>query len=458
MTDALRARAAAVSAGALLAGAAAGRSQMASRLTLAAAASVPAIAVALVAAGRSARAASRRRDDRPGPVAGLPRLGPPSDPGAVLVVVPARDEASVVPDVIADLSRQDLRTPDGRLGFEVRLIDDRSTDGTGRVARAAIAALGIGDRAGVVRRGMGPSGKGAALAACVPALAPDDLVIVLDADARVGEGFVRRVAAAAHDGQPAVTARRRMLLPAGSSRRARLLRMVQDDEETLDGAIQSGRWRLGGGSEFRGNGMALRGAALSTAGGWPATALCEDLELSTSVFLGTGIGVRWLEDIEVWEQPVTDVADLLRQRLRWAEGAVLRDLRLVLPRLVDRQVPLRGRFDLAAYAAQTLLGVFLLGTFMGGAGRRRRNVILGVAAAYGVGAFGLAFDALERFDDGQARGAGAGPRAVRSGALVAFALLWLVLTPVAWLRIALRSERPVHQRTPKGPGYWRPVG
>lgn len=76
--------------------------------------------------------------------------GPAPD---VHAVVPARNEADVVARALAALLGQDYP---GR--FAVTLVDDRSDDGTGAVARATIEAHGAGGRARVVAGRPRPDG------------------------------------------------------------------------------------------------------------------------------------------------------------------------------------------------------------------------------------------------------------------------------------------------------------
>jgi hopene-associated glycosyltransferase HpnB len=71
----------------------------------------------------------------------------------VHAVVPARDEADVVARTLASLLRQRYA---GRFG--ITLVDDRSDDGTGAVARATIAAHDASGRASVVDGGPRPPG------------------------------------------------------------------------------------------------------------------------------------------------------------------------------------------------------------------------------------------------------------------------------------------------------------
>ena len=273
----------------------------------------------------------------------------------VTVVVPARDEAAVIAPLIADLgaARSDPMT--------LFVVDDASCDGMAELACAAIARGGLADVARVVRLATPSGGKGAALAA-VP-VPVSGVVVVLDADARVAPDFVARVRAVA-TGSPAAQARRRMLRPAAAcppGRAAGLLALMQDGEQEVDGLIARARLRIGGATEFRGDGMVIRADALAALGGWPSDALCEDLELATRWYLAAGRGVERPAGLEIWEQPVLSLRPLVRQRLRWAEGSIRRDLRLVIPALLDRRRPVRRRVELGAYASQALMPAVALG-------------------------------------------------------------------------------------------------
>ena len=75
--------------------------------------------------------ASRRPPIPPASVgegAPVPAAGP-----TFTVLVAARDEAGVLPNLVADVARQTYRDSAGEPCFELLLVDDRSTDGTGRI-------------------------------------------------------------------------------------------------------------------------------------------------------------------------------------------------------------------------------------------------------------------------------------------------------------------------------------
>ncbi len=254
---------------------------------------------------------------------GAPPLDPAAPQPTFTVLVAARDEAAVLPNLVRDVAAQDHRAAEGTARFELVVIDDRSVDDTGEVARAVAEAAGIGSVTRVVRRHGAEllDGKGAALTAVQPEACQGDVIVVLDADARVGPDFLRRLASYDRAGAGAITARRRVL-----DADASWLAGAQADEQTLDGEIQRGRWALGGCSEFRGNGIVVRRDLLASVGGWRAAALTEDLDLSSRLAAARGVTVAWAVDAVVWEEPVRSVDGLWRQRVRWAEGGIRRVL------------------------------------------------------------------------------------------------------------------------------------
>ncbi len=502
----LRVAALALPALATLAGYALPRSRRASALVRLAALAFPGGAAGLALAGRGGQAA------RSGPAAGggsafcdVAQQAP--DPLAahaeamVTVMVPARDEAAVISRLVADIGA----ARSGPLALVV--IDDASRDGMADLACAAIEACRLSDVARVVRLTTPSGGKGAALAAVLPPAS--GVVVVLDADARVAPDFIVRVRAVAATAA-AAQARRRMLRPAPGCDRDRgagLLALLQDGEQRIDALISRVRLRVRGAAEFRGDGMVISAQALRALGGWPHDALCEDLELATRWYLATGLGVEHPANLEIWEQPVLTLRSLLSQRLRWAEGSIRRDLRLVLPALPDPRRPVRRRAELAAYASQALMPWAVLGLAARScrrparqqpAGRRlgraevdetARGTLGSVVAGYGLVALVLAWasqapDEEQRAEtqrkaaaqqraalaereqpaplgQGVPRG-GRAPglarrrparsrhawRLVRATLITAFTGLWALVLPIAWLRVAARPASPRFVRTP----------
>jgi hypothetical protein len=366
------------------------------------------------------------------------------EPVTFSVVVAARDEAAVLPNLIADLAAQDHRDM-GLPLFELIVIDDRSTDGTAQAALRAAASAGIGPVTRVVRRNGEhlADGKGAALTAVQPHAYHGDVVVVLDADARIRPAFLSTLARYAALGVEAMTVRHRVLDADRSE-----LAGAQHDEQLADGEIQRGRWALGGCSEFRGNGIVVRRGLLARVGGWRAGALTEDLDLASRIAAREGVRVAWVIDAEVWEEPVRDMAALWRQRVRWAEGSIRRLFEHGPSVLRSERLPLTARADFVAYALQLAAPPVLAGAVAAGLLERRPWLARRLVALYAFAAAAVGFDALrwERARDGGRLGVG--ERARRAGRLAAFGSIWLGAVPAALWRLATRRGPVGYDKMP----------
>lgn len=361
----------------------------------------------------------------------------------ITILVPARDEVAHIPELLRDLGRQELVTSGEPLRLRVVVIDDRSADGTGAAAKAAIREAGLDGR---VSRRDGPGGaKGDALRHVpVEVTADSRLIVVLDADARVAPDFVRRVAACSPAGAAAFTVRRHIL----GADRSRLAQ-VQDDEQALDAWILAGRTGLGGAGELRGNGMVLTPEALAAAGGWPTGVLTEDLELSTAL-LTAGIRVAWEGAAEVEETAAGTLAAIARQRLRWSEGSARRFLAQLPRALASRRATRAARLDLALYAGQLVLPPVVVGAAARAIASGRPGPLGALVGVYVVAGSLLAWDAIGALQ----RRVDPGPRVVRALAVGLFSAHWLVVLPASLARIALGpgtvTFRPTRDRlTPR---------
>lgn len=230
------------------------------------------------------------------------------------VLVPAHDEAHVLPGLLQDLSVQDYAAD----LVDVVVLADRCADATARVAREA------GSRA--VERDEGPPGKGPALAWALDRepLSSDEALVVLDADNRVPSDLLSRLADELSDGADAVQC---------------YLDVVEPEENwlTLASALsywtgnrltQVARRNLGLSSDLGGTGMCLTPLALETADF--GDALSEDRELAVRLVLA-GIRVRWLHHVRVLDEKPASLAVAVRQRGRWGRGLDQVRRRYLLP-------------------------------------------------------------------------------------------------------------------------------
>ncbi|MEE9210925.1 MAG: glycosyltransferase, partial [Kiloniellales bacterium] len=122
---------------------------------------------------------------------------------AVVVLVPARDEAEAIGEAMAALLAQDYPGP-----FQVVLIDDHSADGTAALAARAAAAVGAPGRLRVIAAPDLPAGWTGKLWALQAGLALADTALpdasylwLSDADIAPGPATLRRLVAKAEAGK-----------------------------------------------------------------------------------------------------------------------------------------------------------------------------------------------------------------------------------------------------------------
>jgi GT2 family glycosyltransferase len=239
----------------------------------------------------------------------LPRRAPPRAAPRLrfLVLVPARDEAPVIADVVRALLAQDYP----RRLFRIAVVADGCRDDTAARARAAGADVVL-ERHDPARRG-----KGQALAWALEragrGFAPD-AVAVFDADNVMAPGFLAAMNARLLAGAAIVQGRLETKNPDDSwITQASALGQV-----VAARLFQRSRARLGFSAALAGTGFAIRRETLRAHPPDPRC-LVDDLELQLRL-LRAGVRVAWAPEAVSWdEKPITMRASL-DQRVRWARG------------------------------------------------------------------------------------------------------------------------------------------
>jgi 1,2-diacylglycerol 3-beta-glucosyltransferase len=363
----------------------------------------------------------------------------------ISVVVPARNEAPVIADVVRDLMAQDYGPP-GAPAYEVVLLDAGSNDGTAQLASSAAQTTRPGASVFRVLTGelmAGSRTKGSALARAM-AHVRGEIVAVVDADARVAPDFLDAVMRAWSRDPDAVAiqARRHPLNEHHS-----WLTASQAEEQLMDLASQCGRRQADGTAELRGNGMFVRGEALDAAGGWNARAITEDLDLSTRL-AARGEHIALAPEVLVGEEAVTSLGDLWTQRMRWAEGS-LRRLMEHGPGLLAGRAPIGSKLDFLAFTAEFLIPPLFAASVVASLItiplpiRMDWTIPVSLFAGYGLGSLLLAIAGLAAAG---VRGPSLAGRSVR-GAL--FLSHWLVVVPAALVRIAIGPQTITFRKTPR---------
>jgi cellulose synthase/poly-beta-1,6-N-acetylglucosamine synthase-like glycosyltransferase len=263
----------------------------------------------------------------------------------VSIVVPAKNEESVIAPTLRGLCALDFAGSSGAPRYEVIVVDDRSTDGTGAVLARLSAELPIR----VLRTGERSIGKAAALNLAT-SQARGDLIAVFDADARVAPDYLRLMLSRLSDERVAGVQGRRAIY---NSMQNQLTRKQDEEYRLFLHAVQLARQIMGGMVTFVGNGLLLRREALADAGGWNEEALTEDVDLSMRLQLA-GWEIMYCEDAVVWEEAVSTLREYVRQRTRWVEGGMF-CLGEHLPAIVFGRTGVFRRLDMVLFLTGSLI-------------------------------------------------------------------------------------------------------
>jgi 1,2-diacylglycerol 3-beta-glucosyltransferase len=270
---------------------------------------------------------------RPDPSVALPEEGAFEWP-MVSIMVPAHNEEAVIGHTLSHLVRLDYPR------FEIIVIDDHSHDRTSEVVQQ-FSGVKL-----VQRRNLPNRGKSEALNAGLE-FASGEVLCVFDADSEVAPDFLRKAVAPLIDNPEycGVQAQVRMY-----NRHENLLTQAQDDEFALYNEIlQIARGRLGLASALGGNGQLTKRSAVEAVGGWNPGSLTEDLDLTMRLLLAGRGRIYHVTDAVVWQEGVTSLQGLIRQRQRWAEGMLRTYGDFIVSTLRSRELGSGLRFD-AAYA------------------------------------------------------------------------------------------------------------
>lgn len=256
----------------------------------------------------------------------------------VNILIPAKNEGRVIEGCLRNIFRLDY--PD----FDVWLIDDGSTDETLAISQALqkeFKDLRVLNRSPEAKRG-----KSAALNEALK-LCVGDVVAVFDADAFVEPDFLRVILPSLEPSFIAGVQAQKCIV----TDKQNTLVLCQDAEYAFDSFLQAGRDLLGGAVEFRGNGQLVKRQALAEVGGWNEDSITDDLDLSTRLLMH-GWRLKFVPQATVFEEGISKVKPLMRQRKRWAEGSIRRYLDYVREFLLSGRISLNQRLEVVAFLTE----------------------------------------------------------------------------------------------------------
>lgn len=281
-------------------------------------------------------------------------LARPADPNPwpmVTVQLPLFNERYVAERLIEEVAKLDY--PRDRL--EIQVLDD-STDDTGSIVAARVHALRRqGFAIDHLRREHREGFKAGALAAGL-AVARGELVAIFDADFVPPPQFLRETVPFFADTGIGMVQTRWGHLNDDSSLLTKIQSIFLDGHFLLE---HTARNRSGAFFNFNGTAGVWRKAAITSAGGWQADTLTEDLDLSYRAQMAGWRFVFLPEVVCPAELPV-DINAFKTQQNRWTMGAI-QTARKLLPKIWASSMPLRVKvestFHLTACIGYLLMAV-----------------------------------------------------------------------------------------------------
>jgi 1,2-diacylglycerol 3-beta-glucosyltransferase len=265
------------------------------------------------------------------------------------IFIAAKNEARVIENTVRNMFKIDYDK------LFVWVIDDCSTDNTMEILNRL--KLEFPNFRAVSRTYGSFPGKSAALNEALP-LSKGEVIIVFDADAYVEPAFIRNtVPLLQPEGIGAVQVQKKIY-----AHQKGFLVMCQSSEYALDTYLQTGRDVIRGACELRGNGELIRRNALVDVGGWNNRAITDDLDLSMKLLINHW-DIRFCPTEYVYEEAVTNLQALIRQRRRWAEGAIRRYLDYIFPLNSPTRLSLVERLDTLAFTVFFVVPTLLLCEF-----------------------------------------------------------------------------------------------
>ncbi len=226
----------------------------------------------------------------------------------VTVLIPAHNEEYVIGNLLDRMTG--LTYPKYRL--EVVVIDDRSTDRTGEIANSYAARYSY---IRVIHRANGGGGKPAALNEGVKS-SNGDVILTFDADYYPQLDIIEKLVAPFADPEVGAVQGRVTVMNEEDSLVSKIVTLERIGGYRVD---QQARDELILVPQYGGTVGGFRRDALEKVGGWDASMLAEDTDLTIQLVL-KGFQVRYVNDAEAYEEAVTTWKAYWNQRYRWAKG------------------------------------------------------------------------------------------------------------------------------------------
>jgi 1,2-diacylglycerol 3-beta-glucosyltransferase len=279
-----------------------------------------------------------------------PRPEAPDFRPYVSVIIPAKNEESVIAATVENVLAMEYSLEDKTPHYELLVVNDGSTDSTGAILDAL--AERYPGRLFIYHRQGGYHSKAAVLNEA-QARTHGEIIFVLDADAKVKKDFLSSALPYLADTRVGAMQTAKHILNFEEN----WLTRAQEDELTTDRAIQKGRDAVDGAVELRGSGMLLKRTAIEDVGGWTESALTEDVDMSAKLCVH-GWEIRFAHDVPIWEEAILSWGPLIRQRRRWAEGGLRKHIDYFYA--TGLPLSLNKKMDILVFFSEFALPIWML--------------------------------------------------------------------------------------------------
>uniref|UniRef100_A0A7C3RIX5 Glycosyltransferase family 2 protein n=1 Tax=Dictyoglomus thermophilum TaxID=14 RepID=A0A7C3RIX5_DICTH len=231
----------------------------------------------------------------------------------ISVLVPAHNEEKVIGNTVDAIARAYYP----RDKFEIIVINDNSTDGTGEVLKEK-QKLYPNLKVLEIKPPLGAKGKSNALNQGLK-IAKGDYILVYDADntpeRKAIYNLVRFIIK--DDNLGAVVGKFRTR----NKDKNLLTRFINIETLSFQWLIQASRNYFLGLTTIPGTNFIIRKDLLEKIGGWNIHSLTEDTELTIRIYK-EGYRIKWIPQAVTWEQEPERLKIWIKQRTRWARGNI----------------------------------------------------------------------------------------------------------------------------------------
>jgi len=228
----------------------------------------------------------------------------------VSVLIPARNEEKVIERLLQRMT--ELTYPKDKL--QVIVIDDASSDSTGRIAEEYSSRYGFIE---VLHRDKRDGGKGKASAMNAGfKRSTGEIILCFDADYYPQKDIVEKLTKEFRDPKVGAVQGRVVVLNEPQNMVTRLVALERIGGYRVD---QEARENLQLIAQFGGTVGGFKRNILESLGGWDESTLAEDTDLTFRVYLA-GYKVRYVGNAECYEEAVDNWKAYWKQRYRWARG------------------------------------------------------------------------------------------------------------------------------------------